>query len=79
MEKPVKNTLTKADWEKWTRETIVYTVVPIVLIFIQTLQSAFFAHHGLPNGNDLLLAAGAAYGTLLASLINLLGKYKARE
>ena len=74
--KSPKNSLTLTDWEEWTKETIIYTIVPIVLVILTTLQASFIAHGGLPNAKDLTLAAGAAYGTLLAALINLLGKFK---
>ncbi len=75
--KSPKNTLTLADWEQWTKETLIYTIIPILLVFAQTLQAAFMAHGRLPNASDWTLAAGAAYGTLLAAAINLLSKYKA--
>lgn len=74
--KSSKNSLTLADWEEWTKETLIYTIIPIVLVFLQTLQSSFAAHGRLPNTAELTLATGAAYGTLLAALINLLGKFK---
>ncbi len=74
--KSPKNSLTLQDWEEWTKETFIYTIIPIILVFLQTLQSTFMTHGRLPNGSELLLATGAAYGTLLAALINLLGKFK---
>lgn len=74
---PQKNTLTSADLEQWTKETIIYNLVPLALILLQTLQSAYMAHGGLPTGNDFAIAAGASYSALLAAGINILGKYKA--
>lgn len=71
-----KDSLNSIDWEAWTKETLIYSGIPIGLVFLQTMQSAFMAHGSLPTGNDVLLALGAAYGTLLAALINLLGKLK---
>ena len=73
---PQKNTLTTSDWEKWTKETLIYNITPLVLVLVQTLQSSYMAHGGLPTGSDLVIAAGCAYGALLAAFINILGKYK---
>lgn len=75
-ESPKKNTLTTEDWRKWTQETIIYNVTPLVLVLLQTLQSSYMAHGGLPTGSDLTIAAGASYGALLAAGINILGKFK---
>jgi hypothetical protein len=73
---PKKNTLSTGDWEKWMQETIIYNLIPVGLVILQTLQAAYMTHGGLPNGNDLTLAAGASYGALIAAGINILGKYK---
>lgn len=65
MHLPIKDTLTKKDFSKWAKDLINYFVVPVLIVFLSTLQTA-----------DLKLALGAAYGTGLACAINLLGKYR---
>lgn len=71
-----KNSLSLDEWHQWSKETIVYNLIPLALVFVQTLQSSYMAHGGLPNSTDLLIAVGAIYGAVLAALTNLLGKYK---
>lgn len=66
MKLPVKDTLSQADLIKWGKELISYFVVPVLLVFLTSLQSG-----------NLQLALGAAYGTALACAISLLSKYKA--
>jgi len=73
---PKKNTLTWDDWDKWAKETLIYNIIPVALILLQTLQAAYMAHGNLPNGTDFAIAFGASYGALLAAGINILGKYK---
>lgn len=59
----MQDTLTKTDFKKWFHDFIIFCVLPVVLVFLTTLQTANFT-----------LALGAAYGTLIASAINLIRK-----
>lgn len=75
-----KNTLTRADFDQWTKETLIYNVMPLFLVFLTSLNNSFAERHMLPGINDFLVAANAMYGATLAMFIaamtNLLGKYK---
>lgn len=71
-----QNTLTRSDLDQWFRETIIYNLAPVLIVFLTSLYNAFAAHQTLPNGQDLLIAAGTAYGAFLAAMINLLSKYQ---
>lgn len=61
----IKDRLEKVDIEKWAHDTLIYCLVPTLLVFLTTLQT-----------NDFHVALGAAYAALLAAVINLIGKYK---
>ena len=71
----VRNTLNSDEIQAWKHETIVFST-PFLLAILNALSSAFANRHGLPTPEDLVFALGAGYSALLASLINLLGKYK---
>lgn len=71
----VANSLNKDEIRAWKHETIVFST-PFLLAILNALSSAFANRHGLPTTDDLVFALGAGYSALLASLINLLGKYK---
>lgn len=65
MNLPIKDTLTKQDFVSWGFDLINYFIVPVLVVFLSTLQT-----------QDFQLAVGAAYGTAVACGINLLGKYR---
>jgi len=60
-----KNSLSNADWQQFGSDLIIYFFIPVLIVFLSSLQTG-----------SLQLALGAAYGTALASAINLLGKFK---
>lgn len=62
----MKDTLSHNDWTEWRNETLIYCVAPTALVFLASLQTG-----------DFRTALGAAYATLIASLINLLRKHAA--
>ena len=62
--KPKKNTLNRAEVEKWLNNTFLFSI-PALLAFLTALQ-----------GGNLQFALGAGYSALLASLIDLIKKYK---
>lgn len=73
---PKKNSLSRADWDQWAKDTIIYNLTPVIIVFLTSLNSSFVTHGSFPSSSDFVLAAGTAYGALLAALINLLSKYK---
>lgn len=62
----MKDTLTHDDWKSWRNDTLIYCILPTVLVFLSSLQSG-----------DLKTALGATQVALIASLINLLRKHAA--
>lgn len=56
--------LTREDWNKWTRDTILFTG-PAVLLFLTALSA----------GKSLEEAVLILYGAMLNALTNLLKKY----
>lgn len=62
----MSDTLNKSDIAKWIKETFIFSI-PAILAFLVAFQ----------NGADVKFALGAGYSALVASLINLYGKYKA--
>lgn len=62
----MKDTLTKEDLKKWGQDTVIYCVLPTLLVFLNSLQTGNFQ-----------VAIGAAQVAFVASLINLLKKHSA--
>ena len=65
MNLPIKDTLSQADIIKWRNELITYLLIPVLIVFLTSLQTGNFQ-----------MALGATYGTALACAISLLSKYK---
>lgn len=73
---PKKDSLSSADWQVWARQTLIYNLLPPALVALNMLYVAATQGHFVPTGAEITLIVGGFYTSFLASLINLLGKYK---
>lgn len=76
----IKGQLTSEDWHQFYNEALRYFVLPVVLIFLITLQAKTITLGGTFITLDsfvvaLIAATYAAYATGISMLINLLTKY----
>jgi hypothetical protein len=74
---PKKNSLNRADWQVWARETVIYNLIPPAIAALNLLYAAAMQGHFIPSGQETVFIVGGFYTAFLAALINLLGKYKA--
>ena len=75
--KPTSKTdsLNKKDWKQVLRNFLIFSI-PADLAILGALQVSFVNGHFPPTGVELIFALGAGYSALMASLIDILMKFK---
>lgn len=72
------NSLNKADLKAWGMNILKYEA-PAILTVLVTLSGLYIQSHRFPNLSELLFVAGVGYAAVLASLIDLLNKFRNGE
>lgn len=73
----VADTMRGEDWKKWLKNFFIFSVFPALVVLLQSLQASLALHQaGWSTPQDWSTAIGAAEAVLIASSIDLLGKFK---
>ena len=71
------DTMRSEDWKKWAKNLLIFSGLPVLVVFLQTLQASLLLHQGgWSTPADFSQAIGAAEAVLIATTLDLIGKYK---
>ena len=69
------NDMNKTEWKRWIRNAFIFSI-PTWLALLNSLQSVFTGESLIPNDKQLTFIIGSAYQAFLASMIDLLIKFR---